>query len=146
MTPAEEIAAAFGALLLRGNRAHLYDGLTADIPGVDSTTYPVLSGLARAGSSTASRLADIIGLDRTVTTRYAARLTELGLVGRTPDPHDARAVHLSLTPAGRDAVAAMRAELVSTLASATADWPAEELAAFASSLRRLVEALVPPPA
>jgi len=143
MTPAEEIAAAFGALLLRGNRAHLYDRLTEDVAGVDSTTYPVLSGLDRAGSATATRLAEIIGLDRTVTTRYAARLAELGLVARTADPHDARAVHLTLTVQGRAAVATMRAALVSTLAVATAGWPADELESFAVSLRRLVDALLP---
>ena len=142
--PAEQIATALGALLLRGNRSHLYDRLTEGVDGVDSTTYPVLSGLARSGPATASRLADVIGLDRTVTTRYATRLERAGLVTRAADADDGRATRLSLTPEGRRAVQAMRAALASILADALRTSEPEEIEIFARVLQRLLDALVPP--
>ncbi|TQL98581.1 MarR family transcriptional regulator [Actinoallomurus bryophytorum] len=143
--PAEQIAADLGALLLRGNRAHLYDRLTEGVVGVDSTTYPVLSGLARAGPATASRLADLIGLDRTVATRYATRLEQAGLVTRAADADDARATRLSLTPEGRQAVQTMRTALESILAEALSTSEPEEIETFARVLQRLLDALVPAP-
>jgi DNA-binding MarR family transcriptional regulator len=143
--PAEQIAATLGALLLRGNRVHLYDRLTEGVGGVDSTTYPVLSGLARSGPATASRLADLIGLDRTVTTRYATRLEQAGLVTRAAVAGDARATRLSLTPEGRQAVQTMRIALESILAEALSTSESEEIEIFARVLQRLLDALVPLP-
>jgi DNA-binding MarR family transcriptional regulator len=142
-TPTERIAAAFGVLLLRGNRAHLYDRLTAGVDGVDSTTYPVLSGLARTGPTTASRLADLVGLDRTVTTRYAGRLEKAGLVARAADDDDRRATRLSLTDEGRRAVAALRAGLEAILAEALETSSPEEVEVFARMLERLRDTLLP---
>lgn len=141
--PAERIAVTFGALLLRGNRAHLYDRLTAGVAGVDGTTYPVLSGLARTGPTTASRLADLIGLDRTVTTRYATRLEEAGLVARAADADDRRATRLSLTDEGRHAVVALRAGLEAIFAKALETSEPEEVEVFARVLERLHDALLP---
>ncbi|MDN3351858.1 MarR family transcriptional regulator [Actinomadura sp. DC4] len=140
---AEQIATTFGALLLRTNRAHLYDRLTAGVDGVDGTTYPVLSGLARTGPATASRLAELIGLDRTVTTRYATRLQKAGLVARAADADDARATRLSLTPEGRRAVQAMRAALGAIVADALSTSEPEEVEVFARVLQRLLDALAP---
>jgi DNA-binding MarR family transcriptional regulator len=145
-TAAADIASAFGPLLLRQTRAQLYGRMTRDIAGVDEVTYPVLSGLARSGSTTASRLAEQIGLDRTVTTRHASRLEQAGLIARTPDPGDARATVLQLTPAGRTAVSAMRTRLEETIAEALSTWTPAEADRFAGDLGRLVRALIPAPA
>jgi DNA-binding MarR family transcriptional regulator len=139
---AAQIAAAFGPLLLRQTRAQLYDRLTDGVAGVDDATYPVLSGLARSGSATASRLAEQIGLDRTVTTRHATRLEQAGLITRAADPHDARATVLSLTPDGRDAVATMRDRLETLISDALHSWSPDAATAFAHDLQRLVSALV----
>lgn len=138
---AEQIAAALGVLLLRVNRAHLYDQVTIGVAGVDATTYPVLSGLARSGPVTATRLAELIGLDRTVTTRYATRLEEAGLLVRTPHGSDGRATQLALTAAGRRAVKSLRAALRAAIAQALADWTPAEAQACAVSLQRLTAAL-----
>ncbi|MEU5211796.1 MarR family winged helix-turn-helix transcriptional regulator [Streptomyces sp. NPDC020742] len=145
-TSAARVAEAIGALTLRATRAGVYGRLTSGVEGVDATTYPVLSGLARVGPATATRLAEVIGMDRTVTTRYATRLQEAGLIVRRPDPSDARATRLALTSDGERAVRALRGAMESFLAEEMSTWPAGEAAAFARRLERLTEALAHPDA
>ncbi|MET9415756.1 MarR family transcriptional regulator [Streptomyces klenkii] len=140
-TSAARVAAAIGALTLRATRAGLYGRLTSGVEGVDATTYPVLSGLARLGPVTATKLAEAIGMDRTVTTRYATRLQEAGLIARSPDPADARATRLVLTVEGEKAVAALRGAMESFVAEEMATWPPDEAAAFAMRLERLTQSL-----
>ncbi|WP_458779853.1 MarR family winged helix-turn-helix transcriptional regulator [Arthrobacter sp. D3-16] len=65
--------------------------------------YDVLYTLSK--SPEGLRLLDLserIMLTQTGITRLVARLEERGLITRTPDPADARAVRLTLTPEGRD--------------------------------------------
>jgi DNA-binding MarR family transcriptional regulator len=138
---AGRVEASLGVLLLRSTRSRLYDRLVTDIDGVDPATYPVLSGLARLGPSTATRLAGEIGLDRTVASRHAARLQRGGLVLRREHPDDARAGILELTTAGRRVVATMRTRLVRELDGVIADWPPTKAEAFADGLERLVSGL-----
>lgn len=145
-TSAARVATAIGALAQRATRSGLYGRLTSEVEGVDPTTYPVLSGLARYGPATATRLAEAIGMDRTVTTRYATRLQEAGLITRRPDPSDARATQLTLTEAGERAVLDLRGAMESFLTDEMATWPPGEAAAFAVRLERLVEALAHPDA
>jgi DNA-binding MarR family transcriptional regulator len=141
LTPGQRIEAALGRLLLRGNRMYLYERLVEGIDGVDATTYPVLSGVARTGPTSATRLASAIGLDRTATTRYATRLESAGLLRRTPDPDDARATHLELTGEGRAAVAAARDALGSAFAELMADWAEADAECFAAGLERFTTRL-----
>ena len=65
-----------------------------------SRTYPVISALARFGPLSAAQLSEETGIDRSVVSRRATRLEAAGLVERTPDPCDGRAVLLVLTEAG----------------------------------------------
>ncbi|MEU4850140.1 MarR family winged helix-turn-helix transcriptional regulator [Streptomyces gilvosporeus] len=141
-TSAARVAAAIGALTLRATRAGLYGRLTSGVEGVDATTYPVLSGLARVGPVTATKLAEAIGMDRTVATRYATRLQEAGLIARRPDPADARATELALTAEGERAVTALRGAMESLLAEEMTTWTPGEAAAFAGRLEQLTEWLV----
>ena len=138
---AERVEVALGLLLRRGTRAGLYTALVDGLNGVDETTYPVLSGIARLGAVSSSRLAGEIGIDRTATTRYAGRLEAAGLVARAPDPDDARATLLSLTPAGRAAIGAARERLVSRLDAMLDEWDAGERAVFAEIFECLVGTL-----
>ena len=122
--------------MLRGIRMYLYDRLVDGVEGVDATTYPVLSGLARGGPTSATRLAAFIGLDRTATTRYASRLESAGLLRRAPDPEDARATRLELTSAGRAAVAAMRDTLTQVFDDLLGSWSGPDADQFAAALER----------
>ena len=120
---------------------HLYGRLVDGVDGVDATLYPVLSGLARIGPTSATELALTIGVDRSATTRYATRLESAGLIARTPDPADARATMLELTPAGRKAVAKMRGNLTRALGDILDDWPPSRADQFAAALEDFVSRL-----
>jgi DNA-binding MarR family transcriptional regulator len=135
----EDVAAALGLLLQRSFRVRLYGQLTEGVaPGLDETTYPVLSGIARVGPSSAADLALAVGLDRSGVSRRATRLEQAGLLSRRPDPRDARAALLVLTAAGEQAIAAMRARLTDAISASLSSWPAGEPEAFASALHRFV--------
>jgi DNA-binding MarR family transcriptional regulator len=139
-TPGADVAETLGHLLRRSTRARLYSQLTAGLDGaLDEATYPVISGLARYGPMSAAKLAEDIGLDRSVVSRHATRLAEAGMIERVPDPADRRATLLTLTSSGRTAVAAMRDRLARALDRYLATWPPGEAAQFAASLRRLTE-------
>ena len=141
----ERLADTFGELVRRESRSLVYGELTAGLhPAVDSSTYPVLSGLDRAGPRSAARLGQEIGLDRSVVSRHADRLQQAGLLRREPDPADRRASLLVLTPEGDRLVTHMRARLADHFNAYLATWPAEESEAFAQALSRFTrEALLP---
>jgi DNA-binding MarR family transcriptional regulator len=138
---AGQVARTLGTLLLRGNRGHLYAHLTEDVPGVDATLYPVLSGLARIGPSTATQLARVIGLDRTVTTRHASKLEAEGLLARLDHPDDARATVLTLTELGHQTIDQLRAGLDDVVLGAMSDWSESEVRTFTRLFGQLTEAL-----
>ena len=140
-TRGARVEAQLGRLLLRSTRTYLYDQLVAGVDGVDATTYPVLSGLARTGPTTATELAAAIGLDRTATTRYATRLQAAGLLQRASDNQDRRAIRLELTPAGQEAVAAMRHTLSQLFDDMLSTWKRDEAEQFVTSLERFTTML-----
>ncbi len=135
-----QVSASVGALLRRSTRAHLYGVLTEGMgEGVNESTYPVLSGLARTGPRSAAALASEIGIDRSVTSRHATRLENAGLLARQPDPADGRATLLVLTPAGQQAVDVMRDRLAEAIGDYLGTWDPAEAATFVGLLHRFVE-------
>jgi DNA-binding MarR family transcriptional regulator len=60
------------------------------------------------GPLTPSELAARERVQRPTVTRIAARLEELGLVSRAADPADRRSALITITPAGRELLAAAR--------------------------------------
>ena len=140
-TRGARVEAQLGRLLLRSTRTYLYDQLVTGVDGVDATTYPVLSGLARIGPTTATELAAAIGLDRTATTRYASRLQAAGLLYRVSDDQDRRAIRLELTPAGREAITTMRRTLSQLFDDMLSTWTRNEAEQFATSLERFTAML-----
>ncbi|MEV5485169.1 MULTISPECIES: MarR family winged helix-turn-helix transcriptional regulator [Streptomyces] len=135
-----DIADALGLLLRRSTRARRYTQLTEGLgEAVDDLTYPVLSGLARAGACSAADLGREIGLDRTTVTRRADRLEQAGLLQRRPDPADGRATLLALTEQGHNIVSVTRQRLAAGIESSLATWPQADAQAFARRLRRFVD-------
>ena len=67
-----------------------------------------LATVERHGPLTPSELAVRERVQRPTVTRVAARLEELGLVERAADPGDRRSALISVTPAGRELLAAAR--------------------------------------
>ncbi|WP_224387642.1 MarR family winged helix-turn-helix transcriptional regulator [Pseudonocardia sp. ICBG1293] len=142
MTPEHRCADALGLLLLRDTRTGLHASLTGGIDGLDATTYPVLSGLARLGDGvTTTELASAVGLDRSVTSRHVGALVGHGLLRRRPHGDDARAVAVELTAAGRAAVERTRSRLDARLADLLAGLDPAEADRFATVLEGVVAGL-----
>jgi DNA-binding MarR family transcriptional regulator len=72
-------------------------------------------------------------------TRQVQRLERTGFVTRVPDPHDRRAQRVRLTPAGRDAVDAIRAVSRGFMRAALSDWTSEDLRQLAALNHRMVD-------
>jgi DNA-binding MarR family transcriptional regulator len=74
--------------------------------GLTHAQYAVIAslhGIGRSGHRPSQRqLADHTGLEPLYISKLARALESSGLVRRTPDPADTRAVRLSLTPAGEE--------------------------------------------
>jgi DNA-binding MarR family transcriptional regulator len=133
------IEVALVKLLRRDTRENLYaQALAPHSDVVDKIRYPTLSGIYWYGPISAAALSLHVGLDRTVTSRYASQLVEAGLVRRTPDPTDRRASLLALTEVGRRVVEDIRADLADAIAGTISGWPNGLAAAFAESLERFV--------
>lgn len=76
--------------------------------GLRLTQYSLLAVLVRAGATTMSRLADVMGMDRTTLTRNLKPLAEAGWVEVSAGA-DARERIVSVTDAGRETWQAARA-------------------------------------
>lgn len=141
---ARDIANSIGTLINRSYRSALYGRLTADLgDGIDAATYPVISGLARLGPTTAAELAAAIGIDRSVVSRHASRLEQAGLVTRGAHPDDRRATVLALSGSGSAAVDTMRRRLQEQFERAFADVPEELMRCTRDGLDQLVGRLAP---
>jgi DNA-binding MarR family transcriptional regulator len=109
---------------------------------LERSAYPLLNQiLALQGG----RLSDVaVGLKVAVPTvsRQVRQLEELGLVVRTPDPIDARAILLEVTPAGLDALQRMREEWRKTVAGILESWPGKDREILGELLERFVVELL----
>lgn len=132
-----ELAEALGVVLQRSFRAGFYGPVSDELGGVvNSVTYPVLSAVDRIGPSSAAALGVEIGLDRSVVSRRACRLVGAGLLTRSEDPADARAVLLTLTAAGHKIVVLTRSRLADMMDARVAGWEANDQNTFAELLTR----------
>jgi len=111
--------------------AHLY----GELP---SFGWALLLPLERDGAQRCSALAGAAGIDVSVASRQIAVLERSGYVERRPDPLDGRAILLSLTPAGVEAIAATRALRQEWALSALASWDEDDARTLSDLLDRLV--------
>jgi DNA-binding MarR family transcriptional regulator len=112
--------------------------------GLSRTAAATLSRLATSGAARLTDLASAEGVTQPSMSSLVARLVDQGLVLRAADPHDARAVQLSLTPAGEALVEQRRAERTRRLENALAELPPDDVARIAGAvpaLTRLADAL-----
>jgi DNA-binding MarR family transcriptional regulator len=68
--------------------------------GITPREYSVLAVLADQSPLTQTRIAEILGFDRTTILKLGAGLERKGLVVRAHDEHDRRAYAVGLTPSG----------------------------------------------
>jgi DNA-binding MarR family transcriptional regulator len=134
---AEELRFLVGALVRRAR---------AETAGDDALPYPLRSLLRRLeldGPATTADLARAEQITPQTAGTFVARLESEGYVARREDPKDGRRVRLSLTAAGRKALAMTRASRQSWIATRIEEQldPGEQRALVAAIpvLRKIVE-------
>ncbi|MBM7789414.1 MarR family winged helix-turn-helix transcriptional regulator [Tenggerimyces flavus] len=85
-----------------------------------------------------AELCTILGLERSSLTGLVDRAAHRGLVVRTADPNDRRAVLVTLTPEGAKAGAEFHDDLIARMDELLLDLPAPERERFARTVNRLV--------
>jgi DNA-binding MarR family transcriptional regulator len=110
---------------------------------VDKAAFALLYVIGEREPVRAADLAQCTGLDASTISRHIKASIDAGLIDQTPDPDDARARLLSLSPTGHDLLHRVRASKVARSRSALADWSQVDIDTLTVLLRRLGAALEP---
>ncbi|MFG2195713.1 MarR family winged helix-turn-helix transcriptional regulator [Streptomyces sp. NPDC048639] len=97
----------------------------------------VLSLLHHHGEMRLSKLAELLSIDVSVTSRHVAHLAERGWLDREPDPLDKRSRLLRLNAEGESVLRDISDRYVATLADALHDWSDEDVGRLVQLLARL---------
>ncbi|MEV5437280.1 MarR family transcriptional regulator [Streptomyces sp. NPDC052682] len=108
--------------------------LPADCP---SGSAAVLTLLGRHGDMRLSKLAELLAVDLSVTSRHVAHLAERGWIERSPDPADKRSRILRLTPAGHALLDELSRRTTRLLAERLSDWSDEDVGRLTRLMARL---------
>ncbi len=115
-------------------RTSVRDAALSVDPSLRPFGLKVLRTIARNGPTHASALADILFVDRSVISREARQLEQLGLIELQVDPEDGRARYLALTPEATRMPAVTEKLPIFTRLNT---WPTEDIHLFATLLERL---------
>ncbi|MGK5638489.1 MarR family winged helix-turn-helix transcriptional regulator [Streptomyces sp. URMC 126] len=110
--------------------------LPADCP---PTSVLVLTLLKRYGEMRMSKLAELLVVDMSVTSRHVAYAAERGWLDRQPDRLDKRSRLLRLTPSGEALLDDVSARYTEALAHCLGDWSDAEIGQIVGLLARLRE-------
>ncbi|MFF7857956.1 MarR family transcriptional regulator [Streptomyces sp. NPDC007904] len=102
-----------------------------------SGSAAVLTVLGRHGDMRMSRLAELLSVDLSVTSRHVAHVAERGWIERSPDPADKRSRILHLTPAGQEQLDELVRRTTHLLADRLGDWSDEEVGRLTQLMARL---------
>ncbi len=108
--------------------------LPAECP---SGTAAVLTLLDRHGEMRLSRLAELLAVDMSVTSRHVGHAAERGWIERSPDPGDKRSRILRLTPAGLDMLEELARRTTDMFARHLEDWSDDDVGQLVVMLARL---------
>ncbi|MFF4832280.1 MarR family winged helix-turn-helix transcriptional regulator [Streptomyces sp. NPDC001315] len=97
----------------------------------------VLMLLGRHGDMRMSKLAELLSVDMSVTSRHVAHVAERGWIKRSPDPADKRSRILHLTDAGRDQIDELHQRSSQLLAERLSDWTDDEVGQLTRLMTRL---------
>ena len=120
-------------------RANARAGAKALHQRLDLTAYPLISMLCWRGAMRPSDLAAALYLDKSTVSRQIDAAARLGLVERSPDPDDARAVTVRLTPHARERLEALRAARMERWRAALAEWEPGDIAELTRLLGKLTK-------
>ncbi|MEU9414502.1 MarR family transcriptional regulator [Streptomyces sp. NPDC048272] len=99
----------------------------------------VLHLLGRHGDMRMSRLAELLSVDMSVTSRHVAHVADRGWIERRPDPADKRSRILHLTAAGGKQLDELSRRSSQLLADRLSDWSDEEVGRLVRLMSRLRE-------
>lgn len=120
-------------------RATARAGAQALDPRLDVTAYPLVSMVGWRGAMRPSELSAALHLDRSTISRQIDAAARLGLLERVPDPADARAVTVQLTPAARERMDALKAVRTERWRAALATWSPGDITELTRLLGQLTE-------
>lgn len=123
--------------LLSASRALMVEAAATFHPDVPPAAFHIAYRLHAFGADKVSVVAEAVAMDRSATSRLAARLIELGLVAAHPDPNDGRGVVLELTASGSARVDQALAYKGDIFHQKIKTWSDADLELFTVFLRRL---------
>jgi DNA-binding MarR family transcriptional regulator len=123
-----------GSRVAAARRRSVSAGVEVSSPGMG-----VLGALVRGGPQRVSSIATATGLLGSHVSRELRGLERDGLVLRTADSGDGRAVVVSVTPAGRAAYRRLQDASVQATDAALVGWRADELTTLARLLDRMAD-------
>ncbi|MGW2490193.1 MarR family winged helix-turn-helix transcriptional regulator [Streptomyces sp. NPDC001606] len=97
----------------------------------------VLTLLSRHGDMRMSKLAELLAVDMSVTSRHVAHVAARGWIERHPDPADKRSRILRLTPSGLEQCDELSRRTSHLLAERLADWTDDEVGQLIRLMTRL---------
>lgn len=127
--------------LLRRVRRGLAERAALVDPSLNATAYPLLVSLNEFGPHRAADLADLFALDKGAVSRVVHQLLELGLIERTPDPHDGRASILQVTDKARQRLATLADRRREEFGAKLAGWEPDRIVELAQGLARFNAAI-----
>ncbi|MFF8015482.1 MarR family transcriptional regulator [Streptomyces sp. NPDC007929] len=110
--------------------------MPAECPGGSAA---VLTLLGRHGDMRMSKLAELLAVDMSVTSRHVAHVVDRGWIERSPDPADKRSRILRLTPAGHTQLDELSRRTTEVLAERLSDWTDDDVGRLTSLMARLRE-------
>ncbi|AXE79070.1 MarR family winged helix-turn-helix transcriptional regulator [Streptomyces atratus] len=97
----------------------------------------VLALLREHGEMRISRLAELMAVDMSVTSRHVAHVAERGWIERSSDPADKRSRILRLTPAGHDVLSDLNRRTTEMFIHNLSDWSDDDVGQLNTLLARL---------
>lgn len=119
-----------------------------ELAGLTPTQLAALATVERSGPLRLGDLAAAEGVAPSTLTRLVSVLEEYGYVQRDPDPRDARASTLAITPKGHDVLENLREETTAFLTQSLRTLSDGQVAALAAALpvlEQLADSANPPP-
>ncbi|MEU0003877.1 MarR family transcriptional regulator [Streptomyces sp. NPDC006314] len=106
-------------------------------PDCPAGSAAVLTLLGRHGDMRMSKLAELLAVDMSVTSRHVAHVAARGWIERSPDPADKRSRILRLTPEGLEQLDELSRRTTRLLAERLADWTDDEVGQLIRLMTRL---------
>jgi DNA-binding MarR family transcriptional regulator len=107
---------------------------------LDRLALMILGTLSHWGPSRLSAVAEKCGFDPSTASRQVSALEQAGLLERTTDPDDRRAVLLKASPKGKRLLQRLEVGRRKRIERILTGWTTDEIATFTSLLGRLNEA------